>query len=117
MMIFLASGDARLMVDSWRLYDAWAEEYGAQAYQNLGIIGTHWHDLLDSGKLPAGRVEEIADVATGAIPARRNDEEIILYSAGGMPVEDVAWATDIYRRAMEQQIGTPPNLWQRSVLS
>src|SRR5699024_2890790 len=114
---FLTLGTARLMVDSWRLYDAWAEEYGEQAYQNLGIIGTHWHDLLSSGKLPAGRVEEIADVATGAVPARRNDEEIILYSAGGMPVEDVAWATDIYRHAVEQQIGTPLNLWQSPVLS
>lgn len=114
---FLASDNSRLVVDSWRLYDAWADEYGDQAYQNLGIIGTHWHDLTRSGKLATTQIEEIADIATSDAPARRNDEEIILYSAGGMPVEDVAWATDIYRTAVEKNIGTPLNLWESPALS
>lgn len=78
---FLASDDSRLVVDSWRLYDAWADEYGDQAYQNLGIIGTLWHDLTRPGKLATTQIEEIADIATSDTPARRNDEEIILYSA------------------------------------
>lgn len=114
---FFTSGDARMVVDSWRLYDAWADEYANQAYENLGIVGTHWHDLLTDGKLQADQIEEIADIATGTIPARQNDEEIILYSAGGMPVEDVAWATDIYRTAVEKNIGTPLNLWETPALS
>lgn len=114
---FLISGDARLVVDSWRLYDAWAEEYGDQAYQNLGIVGTHWHDLMRAGRLPGERVEEVADIATGSIPCRQSEDEIFLYSAGGMPVEDVAWATDIYRRAVEEQIGIPLNLWASPVLA
>lgn len=70
---FLTSCKARLMVDSWCLFRAWAAEYGERAYLNLRIIGTHWHGLLDSEKLLAVRVEEIADAATGAIPAHRND--------------------------------------------
>ncbi len=114
---FLLSGDARLMVDAWRLYDAWAEEYGDQAYQNLGIVGTHWHDLWRAGRLPGDRIEEIADVATGAIPARQDEDEIILYSAGGMPVEDVAWATEVYHAAREQGIGVPLNLWESPTLA
>lgn len=114
---FLTSGDARLVVDSWRLYDAWAEEYAEQAYQNLGIVGTHWHDLMRAGQLPGDRIEEIADIATGTIPSRRNDDEIILYSAGGMPVEDVAWATEVYRKAAEEGIGVALNLWASPVLA
>lgn len=114
---FLTSGDARLMVDSWRLYDAWAEEYAEQAYENLGIVGTHWHDLLRAGQLKESQVEEIADVATGSIPARQSEDEIILYSAGGMPVEDVAWATDVYRTAVHEGIGVSLDLWAAPVLA
>lgn len=99
------------------LYDAWAEEYDTQAYELLGIPGTHFHDLMREGKLPESKLEEIADVATGKIPARRNNEEIILYSVGGMPIEDVAWATDLYRSAEQQDLGQVLNLWQTPVLA
>ena len=109
--------DARLILDARGLYDAWAEEYGTQAYQLLGIPGTHFHDLMREGKLPESKLEEIADVATGKIPARRNDEEIILYSVGGMPIEDVAWATDLYQSAEEKNIGQVLNLWDAPVLA
>jgi len=109
--------DARLVLDARGLYDAWAEEYGTQAYQLLGIPGTHFHDLMREGKLPESKLEEIADVATGKIPARRNDEEIILYSVGGMPIEDVAWATDLYQSAEEKNIGQVLNLWETPVLA
>ena len=109
--------DARLVLDARGLYDAWAEEYGTQAYQLLGIPGTHFHDLMREGKLSESKLEEIADVATGKIPARRNDEEIILYSVGGMPIEDVAWATDLYQSAEEKNIGQVLNLWETPVLA
>ncbi|SJM66151.1 tyramine oxidase subunit B [Gulosibacter sp. 10] len=109
--------DARLVLDARGLYDAWAEEYGTQAYELLGIPGTHFHDLLRAGELPESKLEEIADVATGAIPARRDDEEIILYSVGGMPVEDVAWATELYRTAQERSIGTVLDLWDSPALA
>lgn len=109
--------DARLILDARGLYNAWAEEYETQAYQLLGIPGTHFHDLMRAGKLPESKLEEIADVATGAIPARRNDEEIILYSVGGMPTEDVAWATELYRTAQEKEIGQVLNLWAAPVMA
>lgn len=114
---FLLSDRVRLSVDSWRLYDAWAEEYGTDAYQLLGIPGTHWHDLMREGKMPAERIEEVADIASGKIPGRQNDEEIILSSAGGMPVEDVAWATEIYRNAEAENIGTVLPLWDKPALA
>lgn len=113
---FLA-GDARLVIDAQGLYQAWLEEYGATAYQILGIPGSHWFGLLDNGRIPSSKIEEIADVATGKLPGRRNDDEIILYSVGGMPVEDVAWATDLYRVAEERNIGTLLNLWDTPALA
>ena len=60
---------------------------------------------------------EIADIATGKLPARRDHDEVILYSVGGMPIEDVAWATDLYRTAEEKKIGTVLNLWDTPALA
>lgn len=111
------AGDTRLVVDSWRLYEAWADEYGPDVYQKIGIVGNRWHGLVHAGKMPADRIEEIADIATGTIPSRRDNDEIILYSAGGMPVEDVAWATDVYRSALEKGIGVSLNLWESPALA
>jgi ornithine cyclodeaminase/alanine dehydrogenase-like protein (mu-crystallin family) len=109
--------DARLVIDAEGLYQAWLEEYGPTAYQILGIPGSHWFGLLEDGKIPASKIEEIADITTGKLPGRRDDDEIILYSVGGMPVEDVAWATDLYRVAEEKNIGTVLNLWDTPALA
>lgn len=109
---FVTADATRLVVDNWQLYETWAEEMGADAYEDIGIVGNRWHELIEQGKMAASKIEEIADVAIGTVPSRQNDEEIILYSAGGMPIEDVAWATDIYRTAQEKGIGIPLNLWE-----
>lgn len=114
---FVTSDDARLIVDSWALYETWAEEMGSEAYEEIGIVGNRWHALIEEGKMDAGKVQEIADVAMGTIPARQSEDEIILYSAGGMPIEDVAWATDVYNNAIEQGIGVSLNLWDSPNLS
>ncbi len=31
------------------------------------------------------------------------EDEIVIYSVGGMPVEDVAWGTIIYRNALKKE--------------
>lgn len=113
----ILSDRSRLVVDSGGLYEAWREEYGASAYALLGIPGIHFLDLVEQGSIPAERVEEIADIATGELPGRRDDDEIIIYSVGGMPVEDVAWATDVYRRAVELGIGRTLRLWDSPALA
>lgn len=114
---FVTSESTRLVVDNWQLYEAWAEEMGPEAYEDIGIVGNKWHVLIDQGKMPGDKVQEIADVAMGVVPSRQNDEEIILYSAGGMPIEDVAWATEVYRTALDKGIGTSLNLWDSPSLA
>nr|WP_149029363.1 tyramine oxidase subunit B [Corynebacterium halotolerans] len=114
---FIRDG-ARLVVDYHGLYDAWHEEYGpAEAYRLLGIPGNHWWDMLADGSLSGNRIHQIGDIAAGETPARISDDEIILYSVGGMPVEDVAWATEVYGTARDRGIGTMLNLWDTPALS
>lgn len=114
---FVIDPATRLVVDAWALYEVWAEEMGEDSYEDIGIVGNRWHALIAQGKMPAEKIEEIADVAMGTTPARQNDEEIILYSAGGMPIEDVAWATEVYNNAIEKGLGVSLNLWDSPALS
>lgn len=53
----------------------------------------------------------------GKIPVHRKEDEIVIYSVGGMPVEDVAWGTVVYRNALGKGIGTKLNLWQTPALA
>ena len=73
--------------------------------------------LVEMGRLERSAVEELGDVVAGRTPGRTSDDEIVLLSVGGMPVEDVAWATTVYRTAVEHGIGTPLNLWERPALA
>ena len=54
---------------------------------------------------------------TGKNPGRQSDDEIFIYSIGGMPVEDVAWGTRLYHNALEKGIGTKLCLWKTPALA
>ena len=42
-----------------------------------------------------------------------SDDQIIVYSVGGMPVEDVAWGKVCYENAVKMGLGTKLNLWNK----
>ncbi|MGP6172757.1 tyramine oxidase subunit B [Corynebacterium sp. A21] len=115
---FINSGDANLVVDYTGLYAEWFHENGPNVtYEKLlGIPGNRWWDMAEEGVLPKSRLINMGDIASGKAPGRENDEQIFCYSIGGMPVEDVAWATDVLARARELDIGTMLNLWETPVL-
>ncbi|MBK0296563.1 ornithine cyclodeaminase, partial [Bacillus sp. S34] len=50
-------------------------------------------------------------------PGREFDDQPVLFSVGGMGVEDVAWAKTVYENAVERGIGTKLNLWDAPDLS
>ena len=116
---FVTSDKAKLVVDYRGLYNEWFHENGPNVtYEELlGIPGNRWWDMKEEGKLREDQLANIGDIASGHVPGRTNDEEIFLYSIGGMPVEDVAWATDLYEYARRNNIGTPLNLWDTPALS
>ena len=56
---------------------------------------------------------DITDVIQGKHAGRENDDEIIVYSVGGMPVEDIAWGGTVYRNALAKGIGVKLPLWDQ----
>lgn len=109
--------DIRKVVDNTGLYHAWYEELPKPAHHHVPVIGVRFMDMIAEGKLHPEQMEDIGKIICGDAPGRLNDEEIILMSVGGMPVEDLAWGTVIYRNAIEKGIGVKLNLWDTPVLS
>lgn len=115
---FINSDEANLVVDHRGLYAEWFHENGPDVtYENLlGIPGNRWYDMFKEGLIPEEKMANIGDIASGKAPGRENDEQIFCYSIGGMPVEDVAWAHDVYENALQKGIGTELNLWDNPIL-
>ena len=108
---------ARTVTDNIKLYEAWEEEMKPQAYNTIPIPAVHVMDLIEDGKMKEDQIDDLGDILLGKIPVHRKEDEIVIYSVGGMPVEDVAWATVVYRNALEKGIGTKLNLWQTPALA
>ena len=106
----------RKVMDNIGLYDAWFEELPKPAHVHVPVIGVRFLDMIHEGKMRRDALEDLGDICASAAPGRQNDEEIIILSVGGMPVEDVAWGTVLYRNALEKGIGTKLNLWDEPVL-
>lgn len=49
---------------------------------------------------------ELGEILAGRKPGRETDDEVIVLNPMGMAVEDIACAAEIYRRALEQRVGT-----------
>ena len=113
----LATSDVRKVLDCTGLYEAWFEESDHKpAHNYVPIIGVKFMDMVDEGALKKEDIEDLAKIISGDAPARQNDDEIIILSVGGLPIEDVAWATVVYRNAIEKGIGVKLNLWDTPVL-
>lgn len=102
---------ARTVTDNIMLYEAWEEEMKPNAYNTIPIPAVKVEDLIAEGKMTKDQIDDLGDVLLGNIPIHRKEDEIVIYSVGGMPTEDVAWGTIVYRNALEKGIGTKLNLW------
>lgn len=109
--------DVRLLVDNAGMYDAWAEETEPGASHNyVSIIGCKFNDRVHNGLMPAERLRDLGEALNHPEP-QDDEEKITVYSVGGMPIEDVAWGTVVYRNAVRKGIGTVLNLWDAPAMA
>ena len=77
---------------------------------SLDAINTECGDILlavKEGAITPDHVRgEIGEVLAGAKPGRTGDDEITMYKSVGIAAQDVAAASLVYRRALEQGAGT-----------
>jgi ornithine cyclodeaminase/alanine dehydrogenase-like protein (mu-crystallin family) len=102
---------ARTVTDNIMLYEAWEEEMKPNAYNTIPIPAVKVEDLIAEGKMSKDQIDDLGDILIGKKPVHRREDEITIYSVGGMPTEDVAWGTMVYRNALKKGIGQKLNLW------
>ena len=74
-------------------------------------MGIHFVHLVNTGKVPRDRVINICDMVNGFSRGRTSEEEIVMCSIGGMPLEDLSWGYDCYQKATQLGVGTELLLW------
>lgn len=109
---FLQEQSVRHVVDNWLMYESWKDEFGYPLYKVIDEMACYYEDMIHDGTLSPDRIIELGDIINGKKPARENPEDIVLFTTGGMPVEDVAWGYDLYQTALEKGIGTKLTLWK-----
>ena len=90
------------VVDNIKLYEAWAEEYPYPTFGSINIIGAKFTDMCHDGIISKSDITDMGDILLGNASGRDSDDQIIIYSVGGMPVEDVAWGKVCYENAVKK---------------
>lgn len=108
--------EIRKVLDNRGLYEAYQEENPKPVHAIIPAVGVQFLDLVDEGRIDPATLEDLGAIVAGATPGRRDEDEIILLSVGGMAVEDVAWGTIVYRNALARGIGIDLNLWDEPIL-
>ena len=83
--------NCRLVVDNTQLYEAWAEEFPYPSFGANNIIGSKFTDMIHDGIIEKEDMYDLGDIIFEKRKGRESDDQIIVFSVGGMPVEDVAW--------------------------
>lgn len=104
---------ARTVTDNIKLYEAWEEEMKPDAYNTIPIPAVRVEDLIAQGRMKKEQIDDLGDVLLGKVPVHRSEDEIVIYSVGGMPVEDIAWGGTVYRNAVKMGIGIKLPLWEK----
>ena len=107
---------AKLVIDNWKMYEAWKEELSQPYSKAMGLIGTWYLDWISQGKMKVSSITDLGDIITGRKVGRENNDEKILFGMGGMPVYDIAWSYEIYKKASEMGLGTRLNIWDKPYL-
>lgn len=107
-----------MVVDNYGMYQKYLNNFIARgpvdAFGNKRewvIMGIHFVHLVKTGQVQREQVINLCDIVNGKSDGRKDHDEIVMCSIGGMPLEDLSWGYDCYRRAMKKGLGTSLNLW------
>ena len=111
--------DTKMVVDNYGMYEKYMNNFIARGpVDELGrkrewcIMGMHFVHLVRTDAAKREQVINLCDIVNGLSEGRTDRDEIVMCSIGGMPLEDLSWGYDCYKRACELGIGTKLNLWE-----
>lgn len=107
----------RIVVDNWEMHQAWlteAEEHpkGVKSIFDWAPSAPLLKMVLD-GELHNEDILNLGDIASGDVTGRENGKDRIIFVTGGMPVEDIGWAYQVFCNARRKGIGQELRLWDK----
>lgn len=110
---FLSAPNVKLVADNYLMYEGWGTGRELPTQKTVStLLGMGFYDAVCENKISKSEIADMGGILLGEQVGRDNEDQIIVYAVGGMPVEDVAWGYDVYKRALELGIGTKLNLWE-----
>ena len=107
----------KLVADDYAMYEEWGGNSPLPTQKSVStLLGMGFYDAVRMGSLKKEDVSEIGAIIRGRQVARDDDSQIVLYAVGGLPIEDVAWGFDCYKKALGKGIGTLLSLWDAPAL-
>lgn len=114
---FLSSQNVKLVADNYKMYDGWGSGNPLPTQKNVStLLGMGFYDAVCENKIQREQIADMGGILVGDQTGRNDEDQIVIYAVGGMPVEDVAWAYDVYNNAIKNEIGTKLNLWNEPEL-
>lgn len=112
-----------MVADNYGMYEKYLKNFIARGpVDELGrkrewcIMGIDFVYLVNEKKTERSKVLNLSDIVNGVSPGRTSEDEIVMCSIGGMPIEDLAWGYECLLKARGLGIGTSLNLWDEPYL-
>lgn len=115
-MEYKSIADLKKVIDNYGMYENYAEEDELGYDENgvrlhSGCMGEDFVYMVEDGLIERDSIATLGEIIRGKKPGRESEDEIILVSMEGMPIEDVAWAYECYSYALIHDIGTRLKVW------
>ncbi len=114
---FLSAPNVKLVADNYNMYAGWGAENPLPTQKTVStLLGMGFYDAVREGKINRSQIADMGGILLGEQTGRDNEDQIIVFAVGGMPIEDVAWGYECYQTALQEHIGTELLLWDKSEL-
>ncbi len=117
-MDYKSIADLKKVIDNYGMYENYAEEDNLGYDENgvrkhTGCMGEDFVYMIEDGLIERDSITSLGEIIRGKKSGRESEDEIILVSLEGMPIEDVAWAYECYTYALIHDIGTRLKVWDK----
>lgn len=97
--------DSIKVCDLYASYECYEEELGYPAYRTYGTIGNRFADLVVEGKLKKEDMIDFSHIVSQKVKISSEDGTPIIFVSNGLALEDIALASSVYRKALDQKVG------------
>ena len=98
-----------VVADNWKMHEAFIVDglEHPDGIDSMTVLAPSFPVIkgVVEKKFNPERVIDLGNIVNGVAQGRKDDDEIIMFLTGGMPVYDIAWAQTLYKEARKKNIG------------